>query len=67
MIIASVRLAKDTDKTLVNKQFTDMRSAELYCDAMIGNYSDEDGLVEFIMLTDYETMFSYEYEIERGE
>ncbi len=67
MIIASMRISKDTDKTLVNRQFADMKLAELYCDNMIGNYSDEHGLVEFIVLTDYETMNSYDYEIERGK
>ena len=66
MIIASMRVSKDTDKILINRQFTDMRSAEAYCDNMIGNYSDVLGLVEFIVLTDYETMCSYDYEIERG-
>ncbi len=66
MILARVRVAKDDDKSLFNREFTDLVTAQTWCNAMIGLYSDDDGLVEFILLTDYSTMNTQEYGIENG-
>jgi hypothetical protein len=66
MILASVRIAKDTDKSLFNREFADYGDAQAWCNAMIGCHSDDDGLVEFILLTDYSTMSTQEYGIENG-
>jgi hypothetical protein len=66
MILATIRLAKDTDKSLFNREFTNLATAQSWCNETIGDYSDEHGLVEFILLTDYSTMTSEEYGIENG-
>jgi hypothetical protein len=66
MILATIRLAKDTDKSLLNREFTNLATAQSWCNEAIGDYSDKHGLVEFILLTDYSTMRSEEYEIENG-
>ena len=66
MVIASIRTAKDTDKVITNRQFSDLKAAQGFCDSIIGGYSDSHGTVEFILLTDYETGLSEEYGIEDG-
>jgi len=66
-IIANIRFAKDTDKFLVNRDFADWEVAQAFCDAVIGDYSEDYGTVEFILLTDYTTMNSQEYSLESNE
>ena len=62
MVIARVRLNNNGDKTIVNKEFADLATAQTWCTNFIG-YADDRGLVEFIGLTDYSTMHNEEFEI----
>ncbi len=64
MIKASVRLDNNGDKSIVNKEFADLATAQTWCTNFIGFASDR-GLVEFIVLTDYTTAPPHyeEYEI----
>jgi hypothetical protein len=66
MVIARIRTGKDTDKVITNRQFSDLKVAQDFCNSIIGDYSDSYGTVEFILLTDYATGLSEEYGIEDG-
>lgn len=62
MIIASVRLDNDGDKSIVNKEFADLATAQTWCTNFIG-VAGSRGIIEFIGLTDYSTMHHEEFEI----
>jgi len=62
MIIARVRLNNNGEKSIVNKEFTDLGAAQTWCTNFIGVAGDL-GVIEFIGLTDYSTMHEEEFEI----
>ena len=62
MVIARVRLDNNGDKSIVNKEFTDLSAAQTWCTTFIGVAGDR-GVIEFIGLTDYSTMHYEEFEI----
>jgi len=62
MIIARMRLDNNGDKSIVNKEFTDLGAAQTWCTNFIGVAGDR-GVIEFIALTDYSTMHHEEFEI----
>ena len=62
MIIAGVRLDNDGNKSIVNKEFADLATAQTWCTNTIG-LSTVRGLVEYIRLTDYSTMHEEEFEV----
>ena len=66
-IIANIRFAKDTDKFLVNQSFFEWEAGQAFCEAAIGDYLEDYGTIEFILLTDYTTMNSQEYGLESNE
>lgn len=63
MVFAKFRVSKDTDKTLVTREFSDMQTAQKYCDAIIGA-EIQDGTVEYISVTDYTTMNTQTWELQ---
>lgn len=62
MVIARVRLDNNGDKSIVNKEFTDLSAAQTWCTNFIGVAGNR-GVIEFIGLTDYSTMHYEEFEI----
>lgn len=62
IVIARVRLDNDGDKSIVNKEFADLATAQTWCTNIIG-LSTVRGLVEYIGLTDYSTMHTEEFEV----
>ena len=62
IVIARVRLDNDGDKSIVNKEFADLATAQTWCTNTI-SLSTVRGLVEYIGLTDYSTMHEEEFEV----
>jgi hypothetical protein len=67
MIIARLRIQADQDKFLMNVPFSNTKQAKEWC----GNHINKDycgnGIVEYISLTDYNTMKTEEYFTIKGE
>ena len=62
MVLARVRVSNETGKAIVNRQFADLATAQAWCTRTIG-LSTVQGFVEYIGLTDYETMHEEEFEV----
>ena len=66
MIAASCRISRSTDKILINYSFKYINNAKSWCIENIGNNVDNVGIIEYICLTDYETMETSIYEMEEN-
>lgn len=66
MIAASCRISRNTDKILINYPFKYINNAKNWCIENIGKNVDNVGIIEYISLTDYETMETSIYEMEEN-
>jgi hypothetical protein len=64
MIIAKTRVSSDTGKYMKNLHFSSMESAKAWSIENIGKKTNDSEIVEFISITDYETMETEQYEME---
>ena len=67
MIIARLRVQADHDKFLMNVPFSNAKEAEKWCSNHINKDYCGNGIVEYISLTDYNTMKTEEYFTIKGE
>lgn len=66
MIAARCRISRNTDKILINYPFKYINNAKNWCIENIGKNVDDVGIIEYISLTDYETMETSIYEMEKN-
>ena len=64
MIAARCRISRNTDKILISYPFKYINNAKNWCIENIGKNIDDVGIIEYISLTDYETMETSIYEME---
>ncbi len=63
MIMAKIRISDDIEKTIINFPFESMEDAKYWSTNNIGKKINNTGLVEYVLLTDYKTMETREYEM----
>ena len=61
MIIAKLRIETSHDKFLTNVSFSDFKEAKEWCANHISKDYRNNGIIEYINLTDYNTMKTEEY------
>ena len=66
MIVAFCRISRETDKILINYPFKYISNAKNWCIQNIGKNLEDVGIIEYITLTDYETMETNRYEMEES-
>ena len=66
MIVAFCRISRETDKILINYPFKHINNAKNWCVKNIGKNLENVGIIEYITLTDYETMETNRYEMEES-